>query len=71
VKGLLELASMPSMLIFLGALSWLAYSMLATSAEVGDGSLMSWRKAGTPLTVAAVALVVNLAAGRLLKRMDR
>jgi TRAP-type C4-dicarboxylate transport system permease small subunit len=71
MKSLLEIVSILSLLACLGALIWLGFQALGSSNEVGDGSLMSWARASGPLWVAGVALVINLAAGRLRKRLDR
>jgi hypothetical protein len=45
--------------------------MISTSNEVGDGTLLSWDRAGGPLVVAIVALLVNLCTGFLRRRLDR
>ena len=69
MKGLLELVTIISMLVALGAITWMGFSLLATSNEVGDGSLLTFGKLRGPLTVAGIALAVNLVAGFVKRRM--
>ena len=71
MKGLLELVSILSMIVGLGAICWLGFQLLGSSNEVGDGTLMTWERSAGPLWVAGLALVVNLGAGALRKRLDR
>jgi hypothetical protein len=71
MKALLELTSILSMIVCLGALIWLGFQVLGSSNEVGDGSLMTWERSAGPLWVAGLALVVNLGASALRKRLNR
>lgn len=69
MKGLLELITILSMLVVLGASFWMGLSLLSTSKEVGDGSLLTFGKLRGPMTVAGIALVINLSAGFAKRRM--
>ncbi len=71
MKNILELASILSLFVFLGAVFWIGFGLIGTSSEAGDGSLMSWEKSRGALTVAALSMAVNLATGYLRKRLDR
>ncbi|MGL4239369.1 hypothetical protein [Tabrizicola sp.] len=69
MKGLLELISLLSVIVCLGAVFWAGLGLLSVSNEVGDASLRTREVISGPLIVAAAAVAINLAAGFVRKRL--
>lgn len=66
-KGLLELVKILSMLVAIGAVVWLGFSVIASAKEFGGTGEVSGPLRSSGI-VFLVAVVINIIAGRVEKR---